>query len=407
MTWSDGKQKLEIKYEGAIEFTDDDSDIKSLSPGGMLRIREGGWLSSTTVEFRADAAGKIERRYWVGSSERPYEPEGRQWIAERLPRFIRQTGIGARGRVARILKAKGPSGVLSEISLIEGSWAKRVYFRELLDSPGLDAQTVRQAFGQAGREIDSDFELASLLIDANDLLTEATSQAYVDAARTIDSDFEMRRTFSSAVKRGQISPDVLAGLLDASVNISSDFEAASLLIDVARFRPLDNRTRPSFFKALDTIDSDFEHRRVLTTLVRADSSPETGAQLLGSYAAISSDFEKATLLLDALKGYGTEGPLRAPFFRAVESIGSGFERGRVLQQLAKRTDLSSETIVAMLRAAETMKSDFETAQVLLAIAASHPIAGQARDIYVATAERLGDFEEGRTLTALVKAERRK
>ena len=72
--------------------------------------------------------------------------------------------FGAEGRVARILKAKGPAGVFAEIALIEGSWAKRVYFTELLNSPGLDAGTVRQALEQAGREIESDFELASLLI---------------------------------------------------------------------------------------------------------------------------------------------------------------------------------------------------------------------------------------------------
>ena len=53
----------------------------------------------------------------------------------------------------------------------------------------LDAATVRQALAQAGREIDSDFELASLLIDeANDLLTdEGTRQAYFDAAANASS----------------------------------------------------------------------------------------------------------------------------------------------------------------------------------------------------------------------------
>ena len=113
-----------------------------------------------------------------------------------LPRFIRQTGIAAPARVARILKSRGTAGVLAEISLIEGSWGKKVYFQELLKTP-LDAATTRQVLVQAGREIDSDFELASLLIDGADtlLIDEATRQAYFDAARTIESDFEVRRVF--------------------------------------------------------------------------------------------------------------------------------------------------------------------------------------------------------------------
>jgi len=38
------------------------------------------------------------------------------------------------------------------------------------------------------------------------------------------------------------------------------------------------------------------------------------------------------------------------------------------------------------------------------VAATHQIAGEARDLYITTAGRLGDFEEGRALSALVKNE---
>jgi hypothetical protein len=405
--WSDGTQKIEIKYVGAIEFTDDDTDVKSLSPGGRLEIREGGWLSSRSIEFEPDASGKILRRYWVGRSERPFEPEGRAWLSQTLPRFIRQTGIGASGRVSRILKAKGPSGVLAEISLIEGSWAKRVYFTELLKSPGLDAATVRQALEQAGRQIESDFELASLLISSDRLLgDDATRRVYFDAAKSIQSDFEMRRVYSSALKRGPVSTEVLAGVLDASTAIESDFEEAQLLVQIAQLQPLDARTRAPFLRALATVDSDFECRRVVSAVVRADQSPDTLATMLDPSLAIDSDFEQAQFLIDVAKSQSLDGTLRAPFFTAVETIDSSFERGRVLQTVVKRGNLPPETVVAVLRAAQNMGSNHETSQVLMSLAATHQISGEARQLYVSAAERLGDFEQGRALTALVKAERR-
>jgi hypothetical protein len=339
--WSDGKRKLEVRYEGEIEFTDDDTDVKSISPGGMLRIRDNG-QGGRTVEFRSDASGNVTRRYWEGSSERPFEPEGRRWLAESLPRFIRQTGIGASRRVARILAAKGPSGVLAEISLIEGSFAKRIYFAELLKGAKLDVATVRQVLAQAGKEIDSDFELASLLIGARDrlLVDDSTRQAYYDAARSIGSDFEMRRTYSAALEHGSISPALMASLLESS-------------------------------------------------------------------NAIGSDFEHATLLLQAVKLQSIEGPVRDPFFKAVGSINSSFERGRVLQAVAKRRDLSAETVLAVLRSAQMMGSNFETGRVLQAVAANQEVSGEARSAYVEAASRLGDFEEGQALAALVKSERRK
>jgi beta-lactamase regulating signal transducer with metallopeptidase domain len=412
--WSNNGEKLEVSYDGEVEFTDDDTDVKRLSPGGLLKIRDGGMMTSLvgghTVEFTADGSGNVRRRFWVGSSERPFEPEGHKWLASVLPRFIRQTAIGAPARVARILKAKGPAGVLAEVSLIEGSWGKRRYLTELLKTTSLDPATVRQVLVQAGREIDSDYELATLLIEQGDklLVDDSTRQAYFDAARSIGSDFEMHRVFSAAVKRGPVSPTLLASLLNASREIDSDFEEASLLIDVAKQQPLDNTTRPAFFSALDTVQSDYEHRRVLSALgTRTDLPAETTAAMLMSGASLHSDFEAASFLLQIAKQQSIEGNLRAPFFRAVDSIGSAFERGRVLQAVASRPDASPETILAVLHATSTMDGSFEASQVLLTVASTHPVAGPSRDAYISAAEKLGDFEQGRVLAALVKNERRK
>ena len=406
--WSKDGHKIEIDYKGRFEFSDDDTDVKSLSPGGYLKIREGSLQNKTTVEITSDDKGNLSRRYWAGTSERPFEPEGRQWLARTLPRFIRQSGIGAPARVARIYRAKGVDGVLAEIQLIEGSWARRVYYGELLKTATLEPRTTALVIQRAGKDLDSDFELASLLTGFGDklLVDDVTRRAYFEAARSIDSDFEMRRVYSSALKRGPVSPDILAGLLDASTGIESDFELASLLVDVAKLQPLDPRARPGFFKSAATIESDFEHRRVLNTLAsRSDLDGTTIASLLESSMLVDSDFEEAALLLTVLKQYSAEGAIRQPFFRAVDSIESSFERSRVLNTVSKRTDVSPETVVAILRSTKGVDSSFESSRVLQTLAASHPIKGEARDLYIAIAEGLGDFEQGRALSALVKSER--
>lgn len=145
-------------------------------------------------------------------------------------------------------------------------------FAELLKTPGLDGKTVQQALAEAGREVDSDFELGALLTASDALLkNEGTRKAYLDAARTIGSDFEMRRLFSTALERGAVNSGVLAGVLEVSTAIESDFELASLLVQVAKLQPLDNATRATFFKALDTlVASHSEHGRALDALVRKE-----------------------------------------------------------------------------------------------------------------------------------------
>ncbi len=290
-----------MRYDGAVEFSDDDTDVKRLSPNGYLRIMDGGWFSGHTVEFRADSSGRIERRFWIGSSERPFEPEGRRWLSDTLPRVIRQTGIGASSRVARFLKAGGPSAVLAEISIIEGSWAKRVYFSELLKAASLDASTRARVLSQAGREIDSDFELATLLISSADQLVadDTSRKAYLDAARSISSDFELRRVLSSALKtRVASSPGLLANLLETSQSIGSDFEEATLLIDVVN-AAVDRRRGSRTI--LQSAWNRGERLRAPPRAQRArrsaaNLSDETVRAMLESSIAIGSDFEQATLL---------------------------------------------------------------------------------------------------------------
>jgi bla regulator protein blaR1 len=408
--WSDNGQKIEINYQGEIDFTADDTDVARMSPGAMLRIRDGRrWLGAdTSVEFTADGSGNITRKFWQGWKEQPFEPEGRKWVATMLPRFIRQSGIGASARVARIHKSAGVTGVLAEISRIEGSWAKHVYFKELMKTPGLTAADVQRVFNQAGVEIDSDFELASFLISSSRQITDdATRRAYLDAAKSIGSDFELRRVLSSVLQGGVVPSPLAAGLLETSTSIDSDFEEASLLVQFARQQPIDPTVRAPFFKALATVGSSFEHARVLQTLLqRTDLSPEARAGALESAAAVGSDFETANVLLQFVKAGPIDGTLRAPFFRAAGTIDSAFERGRVLQAVAKRSDLSDETVLELLRSAQGISSNFERSQVLLAIASSHALNREARDAYIDAAEKLGDFEQGRVLSALVKNERR-
>jgi beta-lactamase regulating signal transducer with metallopeptidase domain len=408
--WSDNGQKFEVNYRGDIEFTDDDSDVSRMSAGGYLRIKDGRRFGTdNSVEFRAGSGGAIERRFWVSGQERPFDPEGRKWLAEVLPKFIRQSGIGAKSRVARFMKSGRAAAVLAEIGRIEGSWAKRVYFTELFNQPGLSGATIQEALAQAGREVDSDFELASLLISSNRLVTDdGVRRTYLEAARTIGSDFELRRVLSSIVKAGTMTPAIAASVLDTSGSIDSDFEQASLLVEFAARQPLDGPAGAAFFKALAGVSSSFEHNRVLkAVLQRTDLSEPVRVAALESGAAIESDFEVASFLTQFVKTSGVDGAARAPFFRAVASIESAFERGRVLQALSRRSDASEQTVLEILRSAQTITSAFERAQVLLAVAGTHPLTREARAVYIDASDKLGDHEQGRVLSALVRNERQK
>jgi beta-lactamase regulating signal transducer with metallopeptidase domain len=404
--WNNG-ERLQVNYSGTFDFTDDDADIRELSPGGYLKISDGAWFGRHSVEIR-ERGGQLERRYYVNGSERPYEPEGRTWLRGNLPRFVRNSGIGAPARVARLLKSGAVPAVMAEISRIDGTYVKGIYFKELFKQATLSPDQYRQAMTQASREMKSDYELASLLIAIADRLPtdDASRDAYFTAASSISSDYELRRVYSTMLKRGPVGAQTLAGILTHAGTIRSNYELSELLRQIVALQPLDDRNRAAFFRAAATIGSDFERHRVLKAAIDRSPDAATIEAALMQAGGMGSDYESGTFLHEVLRQSGVEGSLRAPFFKVVSGLGSGYEKGRVLQAVVKKADVSNDTLREVLKSSRGM-SGYELSQVLLAVAATRTLTGELRDAYVDAADRLPPHEQGQVFAALVKSERHK
>ena len=408
--WSVNGDRLEVSYSGTFEFTDDETDVRQMSAGGYLKISDGRWLGRHSVEIR-ERGGALEHRYFVNAAERPFEPEGRAWLRENLPKFIRNTGIDAEARVARLLKNGGPAAVMTEIGRIDSTYVKGVYYKQLFKQATLTPEQYRQTMGQASREMrTSSYELAQMLIAVAEHLPndEASRAAYFEAAGAIDSDYELRRVYSTMLKRGPVSSSILAGILANVRSIDSDYELSELLRQIMAQQTLDDRNRPAFFAAVSTIDSAYERHRVLDSVVSGDRASDSGLleAALGSAAGLHSDYDLSTFLQTVLRQNGVEGRVRAPFFAAANKLDSNYERGRVLQAVVRRTDASQDTLHSVLQSSRAL-SGYELSQLLQALARTHTIGGDLRDAYVEAANRLDDYEQGQALTALVRSERRR
>ena len=413
-SWTKDGRRFEMQYDGRIELTDDERDIKSLSPGGYLIIKDGRWwwFADYRLDIRADSAGRLERKFWVDGRERPYEPEGREWLAKSLIRLVRTTGLWADARIARIMKARGPQGVLDEIAQLEGDYVRRIYFETLFKAGPLDAATLARALTLTGQLIASDYELSHVLRQAGQsqgLADAAVQAAYVEAATHVSSDYELSRTLRALIDRGSMPEPLLTRIVDAATRIDSDYELSQVLRAVSARHPLTGATRTAFFRALDGISSDYERGRVLASVGdRGDVGPDVAASLLQASRAIGSDYELAKFLLSLAERHDIDGPLAADFFKAVEAIQSAYERQRVLAAVAGKPGLSPATLVALLQSASGIGSDYELARLLIRVAETHTIEGPVRDAYLAAAERVqSSHETGRIMTALVRSETRK
>jgi beta-lactamase regulating signal transducer with metallopeptidase domain len=371
---NDFSRQLDIRGRGGLTFSGDLTDIVAMDDGAYLTIRHRNWLTIRSIEIRGER-GAISRRFYVSGVEQPWDPEGRRWLADRLPPLVRRAGFGVESRTRRILSASGVTGVLEEITRLDSDYVRRLYYRELFRIGSLDADETARVVARAGQDIRSDYELRQTLEAALPLVTAspAAVRAYVDATTSMTSGYEHRQALDTLARAD--------GLASGA--------AGPLAQSAARIR------------------SDYEKRQALSTLLPMTLDAESMRAVLDAAATISSDYECATLLAAFVEAHSLDGVSAAEFFEAAETIGSDYERGRVLKAAARRQPLPPAVLQGIFASVRTMQSDYEQAQVLLAVVKTNGIDATSRPAFLAAADAIhSDYEQTRVLAALVRAEPR-
>jgi bla regulator protein blaR1 len=339
-TWNwhhnDNAVDLRVTIRGKVEFADDYSDVKSISDGGNIRVKDD--RGGTVRKFEAsEDRGSIKRSYSINGQASAFDDDARRWLAKILDQTVRLGGYDAKARVQKLLKQSGPRGVLAEIPQLKTDYVKRIYFNELFAQGQLDADSARQALRLAGTQLSSDYEKAQLLVKMSDtyLTSDEMRGIYIEAVNTIQSDYERGRALSALLKKGELSKSGLLFAIKSAGNIKSDYERAQLLIRIANAYDLDQTAQTAYVDAITSIDSDYEKGRVLSALLKKAPGKETLLFALKSASTISSDYEKAQLPLRVARSSSTDETVRNALIEAARTIGSEYERGRVLSAVFK------------------------------------------------------------------------
>lgn len=400
--------ELEVDLNGEVTFTDDEADIASLSAGGDLEIEETRGRSSRRLVVEAGSGGALERTWYVDRREQPFDAAARAWLGDIILVLFRRAGLQATERAERILARHGVEGLLEEIEQIPSDYTAGRYYAVLLSQPDLDPETVRRVVRQAAREIDSDYELARILITVAESqpLDESVQAAYVEAAGSIDSDYEQKRVLATILDREGLSPEVAQAMLRSATQISSDYELASLLVGLVESGKLDDGVTEDFFRAVATIDSDYEQRRVIDAALKQGWRDQRFLdQALQAAREIGSDYELAQLLIDVADLYPLERQIPAAYLAAAGSIDSDYELSRVLTKLVERGELSSASLAAALELALAISSDHELSGLLRRIARDYDLDEATRPAYFRAVGTLdSDFELAHVLASLLESE---
>ena len=339
-TWNwinaDGDRKIEVRVENKVEFNDDYSDVASIPDDGEFKIYDSRGPHRIRLSITRGAAGELRRDYSVDGQTRTFDAEGRTWLRTVLLQAAREGGLDARNRVQRILKQRGTRGVAEEITYLKGDYVRRIYLEVFLQIPGVSTDELKTAMRNASQSIESDYERAQLLLQVSPVFLTKSELIpdYFAALNRITSDYERRRTLTGVLKRDQLGPDALAAAADSARAIRSDYEKAVFLIEATDRYHNDNRLRSGWFNAVNSIDSDYEHHRVLSAIIKIPNlDADTLVDVMNSAARIDSDYEKASFLIEAINKYQSDARLRTALINVAKTINSDYERGRVQKRL--------------------------------------------------------------------------
>lgn len=367
MTINDDAQDLTLIARGKLEFTADESDIASLSPGGSASLEEKRDGTTHRLEL-TERGGKLERHYYVDRREQPFDQSGRVWLAALLPRLIRDSGLGAEARVRRLYANGGAAAVLAEIEQIHNDYVRGVYLGLLVDKGPLSPADLDRCMRLAG-EIGGDYEKRQALarIFATQKLDASRQIVFLQQAARIHGDHELAELLTGIFPRLDNSAEVRASWLDAATHIGGDYERS---------------------------------RTLRTMLTRRDLSEHELADLLNAGANLGSDHERAQLLVEIAKQAHDVDAIAPVYVQSTLKIGSAHEHAQTLLALIDAGKLGAASANAVLDSAAKIGGDYERSQVLMALARAMPDDAALVARYREVASHLSEYERGRAESAL-------
>jgi hypothetical protein len=356
----DDEISLEIQYSGEINFTDDETAIKSISPAGYLKYKR----NKVKIIAENNAKGELVYDIYENGTKVEKDIEAKQILTAAVKIMIAQ-GLGAKERSARIYKTGGAKAILAEIENLGGDYVRGIYLDYLLNNNTATDLEMTDAAGKIQTLISSDFEKANLLskYSSGYLSNDLTAKAWLSAVKSIGSDFEKANTVKKVFKQ-QLTNEQFMQVLEITNSIGSDFEKANVLKELLS-QPLTNVRFGPALNATDNIDSDFEKANVLKHLIaKGIFEGENFNKLTNSIAKINSDFEKANVFKKVLDKKINSEPEWINFINAVTTIDSDFEKANVLNVIAEKMPQSESVKSSFRKAAKTIGSEFEYGKLM-------------------------------------------
>ncbi|MFN9863365.1 MAG: hypothetical protein ACK55U_08160, partial [Bacteroidota bacterium] len=363
---SNGVSSFSVEVRGKIELTDDDRDIKSMSPDGYLEIKKTVFGSRRSLVVKP-AGNTLKREYYEGRELIPFEPEGRRWMNEILPEMVRATTIGAESRVNRFYRNGGVNSVLDEINRLESDHVK-AHYAKILTSLNLTAKDYPTVVSRVAQSIDSDHYLSEFLRNNLQKLvsTKESADAVFTATNKMESDHYKAEVIKDALRIQAASPESLRIVLQAAGKMESDHYKTEVLTSMLRQSAISDATIAELLASARSIDSDHYRTIVINrALDKPNLSQVSYQKALEAVQGIESDHYKTEVMRHLLRGK-IAGDQVKTLVTLSGSVDSDHYVTEIMKEVLETQDLSDADFKLLMTRVETLDSDHYASQILKA-----------------------------------------
>ncbi|MEM1136140.1 MAG: hypothetical protein AAGI07_09895 [Bacteroidota bacterium] len=402
----DSFSSYEIKYKGKITLTQDEKGIASISSGGYFKVSKTTFGNKRAIVIESNSSGELDYIYYSGRAKAEFSEEGKAWLADIMLDVVRKTGLGAEKRVSRLYDEGGAKTVLNEISEIESTSVKTIYFENLLALSRLANNEIGLIAEKIGYSISSSSQKGKLYRKyANRFLqVESAIPAFFEGVSRISSSSEIGNVLRSIIKNNKLSVATLTFLLKATRNISSGSERGSVLRTVNESFVNNETFIDAYFSSLDQINSSSEKGNVLRDLLQKNTlNASTMEKVLSSTGKISSSSEQGAVLRKAIeKGIHNDQEVQTQFFEAVNRMTSSSEKGVVLRNMLTQTTLTNESAILLFNAIKSIPSSSEMGNTLRKTFHLLNKNDKVDEVFFSTVKKISSYsEKANVLVALI------
>jgi hypothetical protein len=263
MVMNDGVNRVEVRYEGDIQFNEDETSIARISSGGYLEY----WRNDDHLLAGVNDKGVLQvELYENGKPVDTASAEGKALEAKVIKGMI-GLGFDMEGRMERLYRRGGYAALLREVDSVDGDYIRGRYLERILESDSLSPAVAAAVMNRLEDKVGSDYDKSRLLekVDTQYLKNDSVCAGYLAVVKSIHGDYEKSQALQHFL-RGMAEGRPFDSLLQVVGRMNGDYEKSNLLKQIIQKDPKEGGSWAGLIRTTTTVDGEYERSNVLVEI---------------------------------------------------------------------------------------------------------------------------------------------